>query len=150
MKTARTQVVTELLNGTLSSLKSIVPIDYQTMKPRLIDRDFQLDFGVLIGITGDIKGKLVFTGQPLTFGSIGKIMFQTELEGEMLRSFSGELGNMIAGNLSTNMEKNGTNINITAPTIMQGETTLSGHKRGLEVPITFENLKELNIYLLFD
>lgn len=146
----RNKAVTELLNGTLISLKTVVPIDYQTMKPRLIEQDFQLSFGVLIGITGSIKGKLVLTGKPDTFGSIGETMFGMPLEGEMLLSFSGELGNMVAGGLSTNMAEKGTNINITSPTIMYGDTTLSGYKQGLEVTVVFKNTKEINIYLLLD
>lgn len=146
----RSKAVTELLNGTLISLDSIVPIDYQTKSPQLLDKDFSLTFGVLIGITGDIKGKLVFTGNTATFGSIGEVMFGTPLEGEMLHSFSGELGNMIAGGLATNISKKGINTNITSPTIINGDTRLSGYKQALNLPIIFENKNSMNIYLLLD
>ena len=146
----RSKAVTELLNCTLSSLNSVVPMDYQTKKPQLMKQDFHLAFGVLIGITGDIKGKLVLTGKPLTFGSIGETMFGMKLEGDMLISFSGELGNMIAGGLSTNLSEGGIDINITAPTTMHGDTTLSGYKQALEVPIIFDRAGEMNIYLLLD
>src|SRR5690625_1985393 len=88
----RSSVVTQLLNGALSSIKEVVPIEFQMEKPRLLHQEFHLYFGVLIGINGDIKGKLVFTGDQKTFGSIGEKMFGMPLEGEMLLSFSGELG----------------------------------------------------------
>ena len=51
---------------------------------------------MLIGITGDVKGLLVLEGNEIVFGGIGEAMFGMPLEGEMLGSFSGELGNMIA------------------------------------------------------
>ena len=36
-------------------------------------------------------------------------MFGMSIEGEMIESFTGELGNMVAGNLCTVLEKNGLN-----------------------------------------
>lgn len=146
----RNKAVTELLNGTLASIKNVVPIEFQINKPKRIEKDFRLNFGVLIGITGDVKGKLVFTGQQPTFNAIGEKMFGMSLDEEMLISFSGELGNMIAGGLSTNVAQNGTNINITAPTIMQGNTNLSGFKHALEVTLGFKETGEMNTYLLLD
>src|SRR5690625_344896 len=142
----RNKLVTELLNGTLLSLKTVVHIDYKPSKPQLLDKEFLLSFGVLIGITGDIKGKLVLSGNSTTFQSLGEIMYGMPLEDEMLLSFSGELGNMIAGGLSTNIAENGIRVNITAPTIMQGTTTISGYKQALDLPITFENTNQMNIY----
>jgi len=139
-----------LLNGVLTSLKTVVPMEFQMEKPRVMKQEFHLHFGVLIGITGEIKGKLVFTGEKHTFSSIGEKMFGMPLEGEMLLSFSGELGNMIAGGISTNIAESGTNINITSPTIMQGDTTLSGYVQALEVPVQFENIGKMNTYLLID
>jgi len=146
----RNKAVTKLLNGTLSSIKTVIPIQFDVKKPKLFRQDFHLYFGVLIGITGDIKGRLVFTGDPETFGSIGKVMFGSPLEGEMLASFSGELGNMIAGGLSTKIAKSGTDINITSPTIMEGDTKLSGYGQALELAVLFENTGQLNTYLLLD
>lgn len=146
----RNKAVTELLNGTLLSIKTVVPFNYQTKNPQLIEQEFHLAFGVLIGITGDIKGKLVLSGSLDTFGSIGKTMSGMLLADDMLLSFSGELGNMIAGGLSMNMSAKGTNINITSPTTMQGNTTLSGYKQGLEVNVLFESVGDMNIFLLLD
>lgn len=146
----RNSAVTKLLNGALTSIKTVIPIDYDFERPRVINQDFRLFFGVLIGITGDIKGKLVFSGDQTTFGSIGEKMFGMPLEGDMLLSFSGELGNMIAGGISTTIADSGTDINITAPTIMQGNTTLSGYKKALEITVEFANVGKMNTYLLID
>lgn len=142
--------ITHLLNGTLTSIKSVIPLTFDIDKPQRLDKNFNINFGVFIGITGDIQGKLVLAGRQETFGSIGAIMFGMPLEGEMLDSFSGELGNMIAGGLSTNIFEKDININITAPTIMNGHTSLSGYKEAIGIPVHFENNGEMNIYLLID
>ncbi|MFT4414376.1 chemotaxis protein CheX [Fredinandcohnia humi] len=146
----RNEQVKNLLNGTIKAIGAVVPIQHQITKPRLVERELSLHFGVLIGLVGDIRGKLVLKGELSIFGSIGQSMFGMPLEGEMLSSFTGELGNMIAGSLSTNIAENGMKTDISAPTIMQGNTTLSGFSNALEVPIIFDSIGEMQIYLVLD
>lgn len=146
----KSQVVTTLLNGTLLAIQSVIPIKFETKKPQVLTKGCHLTYGVLTGITGDIRGNLVLTGEPTIFSQIAEKMFGSHLEGEMLISFSGELGNMIAGGLSTNISKNGNNVNITTPTIMQGDTTLSGYLHAIEVPLDFQDIGTMNTYLLID
>ncbi|HLR63380.1 MAG TPA: chemotaxis protein CheX [Lentibacillus sp.] len=146
----QTKVITDLLNGTFSSLETVVPIKHTRAKPQLLEKNFHIGYGVLIGMTGDIKGKLVLSGESTVFSKIGETMYGMPLEGDMLLSFSGELGNMIAGGLSTTIVENGININITAPTMMQGNTTLSGFKQGLRVTTSFDHTGKLDIMLLLD
>lgn len=146
----RNRLITVLLNSTYTSLKSIVPINYQMSKPSLLDKTLNLQFGVLIGVTGDIKGRLILAGEQAVFGSIGEMMFGMNLEGEMLSSFSGELGNMLAGRISTTIVENGIETDITAPTIMEGDTTLSGSEKAIKTTATFDDVGDLDIYLLLD
>ena len=148
--TVKSDYVTTLLNGTIASLKNIIPINHTIGKPQLSQQSLKLQFGVLIGITGDVKGRLVLSGEPSLFGSIGEVMFGMPLQDEMLVSFSGELGNMLAGGLSTIIVENGITTDITAPTIMEGNTTLSGYVRSIELPVSFESIGELKLYLLLD
>lgn len=147
---ARSQNITNLLNGTVKVIKNIIPSNMNLHKPELHEQVLTLTYGVFIGITGDIKGKMVLTGEPSIFGSIGEKMFGMPLEGEMLISFSGELGNMMAGGLSTNIIEQGIKTDITSPTILQGNTTLTGYKKALHVPVSFENLGSMSIYFLLD
>lgn len=146
----RDQLMTDLLNGTYSSLKSIMPIQHEMKKPQLINQSLQLQFGVLIGMTIDINGKFILAGDSNLFSSIGESMFGMPIEGDMLLSFSGELGNMIAGGLSTHLFKCGINTDITSPTILQGNVVLSGYQQALQMTAMFENRQELDIYLLMD
>lgn len=144
------QTITELLNGTITTIQSIVPIENNIIKPRLVSDEFELNYGVLIGITGDVKAKLIFTGSTSMFSVIGEKMYGMPLEGEMLFSFSGELGNMIAGGLSTSIAGNGASVNITTPTVMNEITTVKGYKRIVELPIIFKDIGKMNTYLLIN
>ena len=146
----RNTFIKDLLNGTYTSLKTVIPIDHQIAKPTLLNQYLQLHFGVLIGITGDVKGQLILSGEQHVFGSIGKAMFGADLEGDMLMSFSGELGNMIAGSLSTNIVAQGIKTDITSPTILQGSTTLSGYDKAIHTIVQFAGVGQMDIYLLLD
>lgn len=146
----RNLTVRNLLNGTYTTLKSIVPIEYEATKPQILGNSLQINFGVLIGITGDVKGQLILAGEEPVFAAIGESMFGMPIEGEMLASFSGELGNMLAGGLSTNIIENGIKTDITSPTIMQGSTNLSGYEKAIHMSAVFEGVGVLRIYLLLD
>ncbi|WP_370521792.1 chemotaxis protein CheX [Virgibacillus sp. MSP4-1] len=145
-----TESVTNILNGTIQSVRSVIPLNIDIGKPQLYEKPLELEFGVLIGITGEIKGSLVLAGSAPLFGSIGESMYGMSLEGEMLSSFSGELGNMIAGGMSTNAEESGTHTDITSPTIMEGNTSLKGFRKGLQIPILINESEKFTIYLLLD
>ncbi|SHF90281.1 chemotaxis protein CheX [Ornithinibacillus halophilus] len=147
---SRNKSITVLLNGTIASLNNVLPMKHELSKPILQKDKIELSYAVLIGVTGDLKGKLVLLGEPSIFGSIGKVMFGMALEGEMLSSFSGELGNMVAGGIATNIVDHGLNIDITAPTILQGNTSLSGYKQAINLRVRLESGEELGLYLLLD
>ncbi len=146
----RTKSITSLLNGTNKALQTVVPLDYSISKPVLDKGHLFVRYGVFIGITGDIKGKLVLIGEKDLFSSIGQVMFGTEVKDDMLISFSGELGNMIAGNLSTHVVEDGLNIDITAPSVITGEAKIQGHNLGIQLTSTFEDIGDLDIHLLLD
>lgn len=62
----KSKVLTELLNATNVSLKTIIPFSYELTKPKLLGTSLHLQFGILIGIAGDIKTRLVLMGTPST------------------------------------------------------------------------------------
>ncbi|MBP1931486.1 chemotaxis protein CheX [Ammoniphilus resinae] len=146
----KVNTVTHLLNGTVSSLQKTIPLNLDIEKPRLLETPLKMIFGVLVGITGDFKGKLVLSGEPGVFSIIGEAMFGMPLDGDMLPSFSGELGNMIAGRLSTSIYEDGIKTDITSPTIMQGDTTISGFKSAVHLSASFESAGKMEIHLLLD
>ena len=140
-----------ILNGTIQSLKSVIPITMDIKSPSLMVQPFvQKEMGVLIGIIGDIKGRIIIDSSAETFSAIGASMFGMPLEGEMLESFTGELGNMVAGNICTSVASSGVEIDITPPTVIVGTTRLYGFQHAFKLPVVLENIGELTIILTID
>lgn len=143
--------ITTILNGTIESIRSVIPLTMAIDKPSLFTQPFtQMSISVLIGMTGDLCGRLMIEGHETMFGNIGETMFGMPLEGEMLKSFTGELGNMIAGNLATIVSQKGITIDITPPTVLVGQTKIYGFDKAFRVPIHFENKGELQLILTID
>jgi chemotaxis protein CheX len=143
-----TKSVTDILNGTIESVKGVLPFDVVVDKPSLFTQPYtQHAIGVLIGMTGDVKGRVIIEGDEVTFGKIGEGMFGMFLEGEMLESFAGELGNMIAGNLSTSISQRGFEMDITPPTVLVGQTKVYGFTRAFRLPIHITNVGVIEIVL---
>lgn len=107
----------------------------------------QKEMGVLIGLIGDLKGRIIIDASPQVFGAIGSSMFGMPLEGVMLESFTGEFGNMIAGNLCTFAGQHQLELDITPPTVMVGHTKLYGFQQAFKIPATIEGVGE--IYILY-
>ncbi|GEN57369.1 CheY-P phosphatase CheX [Halolactibacillus alkaliphilus] len=144
------EIIKDVYNGSIVSVKKIIPIDPEVSAPKLIQPPLRVDFGVMIGYTGNVKGELILQSNDAFFSHIGEKMFGMPVEGDMLDSFAGELGNMIAGSLSTYLSEQGLTTDITHPTILKGDATLSGFKRALLVEVAYPNDQILSIYLLLN
>ena len=146
-----TKSVTDILNGTIQAVKSVVPLEIHVEKPPLFTQPFpQHSIGVLIGMTGDARGRIIIDGDELVFGKIGEAMFGMVLEGEMLESFAGELGNMIAGSISTFASQRGIEMDITPPTVLVGQTKVYGFTKAFRLPVTIPNAGSLMIVLMVE
>ncbi|MDZ5473192.1 chemotaxis protein CheX [Bacillus sp. 31A1R] len=146
-----TKSVTDILNGTIDSVKSVLPFEVAVDKPSLFSQPFtQHSVGVLIGMTGDVRGRIIINGSEEIFGKIGEGMFGMILEGEMLESFAGELGNMIAGNLSTTIAQKGFDMDITPPTVFVGQTKVYGFEKAFKLPIHIQNLGMIEVILMVE
>ncbi len=84
----RNRMITELLNETIFSFQNIVPMTFEISRPQLRTNPVNIQFGVLIGMTGDIRGHLVLSGKSSLFQTIGEKMFGMVLDGPMLSSFT--------------------------------------------------------------
>lgn len=144
------QTIKDVLNGVCISVKNIIPLHLQISKPSLFGQSLQIQNGVLIGMIGDVSGRILFSADRNVFSSIGESMFGMVIEGEMLSSFSGELGNMIAANISSHIASQGITSDITSPTVMEGNTKFSGFEKAFFINVTCENAGELHIYVMLD
>ncbi|WP_347834716.1 chemotaxis protein CheX [Gracilibacillus sp. JCM 18860] len=91
------EIIKELYNGSVQSIKKVVPVDPQFEAPKLSTDPLFVNYGVLIGYSGSFKGDLLIRANKEVFSAIGEALYGMPLSDEMLDSFSGELGNMIAG-----------------------------------------------------
>lgn len=140
-----------ILNGSINSLKTIIPMNMNIQSPSLLTEPFiQEEMGVLIGLLGDIKGRIIIDSSPSLFSAIGEKMFGMQLEGEMLESFAGEFGNMFAGNLCTHAGQQSLEIDITTPTVMVGNAKLYGFEKAFRLPTIIENVGLLTILFTID
>ncbi|KGP71104.1 chemotaxis protein CheX [Pontibacillus yanchengensis] len=148
---ASNQSVKEILNGTIESVKAVIPFEIEIEKPSFQDKPLlHTDLGVLIGVKGDIQGRLVIEGSKESVGLIGERMFGMPLEGEMLESFTGELANMIVGQLATIVSQRDVDIDITPPTLMDSINLFSQNEKALCVPVSLENQQSLQMTLLLE
>ena len=144
------EIIKEVYNGTIHATKSIVPFEPSIGSPQLINPPVKVNFGVMIGFTGGLKGELLLKADPVFINKIGEAMFGMPVSEDMLESFAGELGNMIAGSLSTYLAGKEISTDITHPTVLKGDAQLSGFKRALLVEVKYGNDDLLAIHLLIN
>ncbi|RFU65489.1 chemotaxis protein CheX [Peribacillus glennii] len=143
--------VANVLDGTIQSVKAVIPLSMEALTPTLVKQPYNhSSLGVLIGMTGDIRGRFIIEGLKETIGRIGEAMFGIPVEGEMLESFAAEPGNMIAGNLAAILATNNLEMDITPPTVLIGQTKIYGFDKALNLPIQIASIGSLNILLMID
>jgi len=112
------------IEGASSILNQTCHTEVAMGKPHLKNSPFETDsVAVIIGITGDVKGQVIFT---MTTNNAKKIasrmmmgMEVNELD-DMSKSAISELTNMILGTTATNFSKLGVTIDITPPSLLLG------------------------------
>lgn len=126
-------------------------MDIDVKSPSVTEEPYiQQEMGVLIGLVGDLKGRIIIDGTPEIFGAIGSSMFGMPLDGAMLESFTGEFGNMIAGNLCTYAGQYELELDITPPTVMVGTTKLYGFQQAFTLPATINGAGDISILYTID
>ncbi|WP_046173677.1 chemotaxis protein CheX [Domibacillus indicus] len=144
----QSNVVKEVLNCAVSAMKAIIPAELTVGKPVLLNGSFDHHaIGVFIGVTGDLPGRIILVGKEEAFASLGTRMFGMPIEGPMVESFAGEVVNMIAGNMGVSLSEKGVAIDITPPTIIVGDSKISGFKQAIELPLSFQDAGEYRLVL---
>lgn len=143
--------VQHILNSTIQSLTSVIPIQFDVLAPSLTTQPYeQKELSVLIALLGDVRGRLIIDTNEGTVSKIGEAMFGMKIEGEMIESFTGELGNMVAGNLCTLLEKDSLTLDISPPTVLTGETKFYGFSQAFKLPLKFTDVSPTNVLLTID
>ena len=92
-----------------------------SLRPRMFPSP---EVSVLLGVTGDVKGQVIYgMAQDSALAIANRMMIDAEVLGfdEVARSAIGELGNMITGNATGILEKEGFVLNISPPAIITGK-----------------------------
>lgn len=138
-----------LVDSAIESMGEVFMKSIEVSPPISIEQGLlQSDISVLIGIMGDVQGRLIFEGERQTFSRLGESMFGMPLTGDMLHSFVGEMANMIAGNTSTLLSGKGKHVDITPPTVMVGQMEIYGFKSGVSVSAALDQVGTIRIALL--
>jgi chemotaxis protein CheX len=141
--------VTDLLNASIEAVNSVIPNTFHPGSPSITTAPIlQTELGVLVGITGDVRGRLFVSTTIDTFARIGKSMYGIEIGDEMVKSFASEFTNMIAGNMVRLAE--GLNMDISPPTTLEGETKLYGFNHGVMVPLISERIGTVRLALILE
>ena len=85
---------------------------------------------IIIGIIGDVKGNIIYGMTVDTAKKIASIMMMgmpVEKFDEMPQSAISELVNMLTANVAMNFSKDNINIDISTPTLIEGEFTASSN-----------------------
>ena len=72
----KSKVITELLNDTNIALQTTIPLNDQLNKPTLLGKSLKLQFGILIGVTSDIKASLLLMEVPSAKRSCKRLRFR--------------------------------------------------------------------------
>ena len=121
----RVEYVSPFVDSAVSILAQIAGL--QADRGQLALRDStapKFEVAVVLGIVGQLRGQVVYAMEMTTAKQLASQMmggFPVEEFDEMSKSAISELGNMITGNASTMLEKQGIKCNISPPTLITGK-----------------------------
>lgn len=140
-----------IIEGTKKGIETVIPFPFQVEEETWLKSPIhQKEIGVLVSITGDIKVRLILEESLQAFKQLGENMYGMPLEDQMLESFVGEMGNMIAGTIASYLFEQGFTIDITPPTVMVGETKIYGFDRAINQSIHIEGIGHLRVLLIVE
>ncbi len=148
----KAEYINPFLKASSEVLKTLTGMEFNVGKPYMVKSPLSSkEVIIILGITGEIKGQtFIVLDEEMAKRVASKMMMGMPVESldEMAKSAISELGNMIMGNAATLLYNNGTNIDITPPTLMIGENLKisTTETKTLCVPLTSE-LGDLDINL---
>lgn len=146
-----TKRVATMLNATIKSVKTCIPFQVQVSKPSLTKQPYnQEGMSVIIGVTGEVRGRLIIAGEHKVIKEIGGKVFGMPLDDEIVPSFTGELGNMIGGNIAITLSEKDLDIDITPPTTMDGKSKMFGFDTAVKLTVEVEDIGHLTVILALE
>ncbi|MBO4396854.1 MAG: chemotaxis protein CheX [Eubacterium sp.] len=136
----------ELINPFLATAKKILSevcfVEVNIHKPMLKETSFDKSHWVIIvGVTGELHGHVLLAMTERQACGIASKMAMMDIKemDDFASSAVSELGNMIMGNVATVFSSSGIGIDITPPTLSNGNVSFASKGgKSLCVPLTFD------------
>ena len=140
-----------LLNHTVRAIKDIIPMHINIHAPSVTPEPYiQKEISVLIGLVGETNGRILIDTTEAMMKKIGEKMFQMPINDEYLESLSGEIGNMLSGNVCVGLESDGIVFDISTPTIMSGEAKFHGFGKAITLPVALDGDASMKVLIMLD
>ena len=144
----------ELINPFLATAKKILSdvcfVEVAIQKPTLKEASFdKSSWVIIVGVTGQLHGHVLLAMTEKQACAIAGKMAMMEITqmDDFASSAVSELGNMIMGNVATVFSSSGIGIDITPPTLSNGNVSFASKgAKSLCVPLTFDG-GGLDLYL---
>lgn len=135
------EYINPFLMAATQVMKDVCQLKLEMGKPYVKPTEFEKDSIVVsIGITGQIRGQVLLSfNTEVACDLASKMCFMeiTQLDDISISALS-ELGNMVLGNAATVLSTKGIIVDITPPTIIQGDFRLSSaYAKNICIPLSY-------------
>lgn len=136
-------------------LHQLLGVEPNVGTPKLMDNTISgSDIVVIVGLTGEIKGQVMFTMDESTAIQVARKMTLNPNLKELdviAQSAISEMGNMISGSTGMEMYSGGISIDITPPSLCKGEgIMISSKNRFISIPLSLDNIGNIYINISFE
>ncbi|GED20714.1 chemotaxis protein CheX [Kurthia gibsonii] len=137
-----------LFNGIIHAFKEISPKQVTIQSPSSFTApNMHLEYSVLIDVIGDVKARMIIDSNHNSFQKLCESLYGFQIDGELLESFVGEFGNMVAGKLCIYSAEHNIQLDITTPTVMVSETHLPISTQTFTLPISMDEIGHVTMLL---
>ena len=143
------EYVNPFLVASTSVIKNACSIDVKIGKPYVRKAEFTSDeFMIMLGVTGTIKGQVIICFSKDTSLDLASKMCMMQLEqlDDLAQSALCELCNMILGNAATVFFSKGISVDITPPTMCQGNVVFENrYASNICIPLVYDGGNSIEI-----
>ncbi len=132
-------VINKLIEAADSVSKMMLNVDLKAGRPQLIDKPLaEESVCILVGTTGELRGQVIIScNHDIALKAANRMMqgMGSGLWDELAQSALQEFGNMMMGTFSTLLSQDEINIDITPPTLIQGQGIMLSGEKGIKLPM---------------
>ncbi|MBP8614435.1 MAG: chemotaxis protein CheX [Firmicutes bacterium] len=148
----RAELVNPFLEGAITFFKQELSVEISRGRPWIKEcRSTSQEISVLVGVTGEAKGFVLYSMNERTAKNIASAMLGSPvpLYDQLAESALGEMGNIITGQAASRLEHLGYVCKLSPPALITGEGTVVSTLdiKMLVIPVELDYLGIVNIYV---